>query len=54
MSQKVIIPWFRSDNLLGNVGGEGEAPSVKTMFVEPSTLFFLDKDAYLGWHGMEG
>lgn len=54
MSQKIVIPWFRSDNLLGNVGGEEETPSVETMFVGPSTLFFLDKDAYLGRHWMEG
>ena len=30
--RKIIIPWFRSGNLLGNVGGEGEGFNVETLW----------------------
>lgn len=43
MSQKIVIPWFRSDNLLGNVGGEEETRSIETMFVGPSILIRRNK-----------
>ena len=46
--RKIIIPWFKSCNLLGNVGGEGEGLSAETLWSKNVFFFFL-RDAHLGW-----
>lgn len=38
--RKIIIPWFRSGNLLGNVGGDGEGFKCWD-FVEQEHFFFF-------------
>lgn len=38
--RKIIIPWFKSCNLLGNVGGEGEGLSAETLWSKNVFFFF--------------